>query len=215
MLIKATPSTSYYPPFSLMHITAIQAENEQAFRPSLACKWSIGSCITPCIWKQLVCRRVTLFRKTGVFPYSFSTAKRHFPPLMCRTTPNPNGNKTETEEQAKIRKQTKIDGYFIDTCFKKEELQHFPPGVHSKSDMKDYLITSWSVAWENQAQAMEQILCIGKLLCALTPAERLVLLHPICQICTDAKHVPAVLQNRYIPFLPVFFYSPSEFRYSI
>lgn len=61
---------------------------------------------------------------------------------MCRAKPNPNSSKTETEEQVKVRKQMKIDGVFIDTCFQKEELQHFPPAVHSKSDMKDYLITS-------------------------------------------------------------------------
>lgn len=61
---------------------------------------------------------------------------------MCMTKPNTNGSKTETEEQVKIRKQMKIDVVVIDTCFKKEELQHFPPAVHSKSDMKDYLITS-------------------------------------------------------------------------
>lgn len=78
----------------------------------------------------------------GVFPYSFSTARQHFPSLMCRAKPNPNNSKTETEEQVKVRKQMKIDGVFIDTCFQKEELQHFPPAVHSKSDMKDYLITS-------------------------------------------------------------------------
>lgn len=90
MLIKATSSTGYYLPFLLMHIILIQAENEQASRLSLACKWSISLCITPCIWKQLVCH-------VGVFPCSFSTASQRFPP-------NPNSSKTEKEEQANIRK---------------------------------------------------------------------------------------------------------------